>query len=123
MAKLLKGHIAGNTGRIQEAFINRIDLLTWGHFAEDRHHPLTHIAVKRVVRAEDNDSTLTKIALILEQGIAHFDAHRFRLRATGDHAPVVVRNHDKRLSAQIGAEYGFARCVKIVCVSEREHKG
>lgn len=105
---------------IQLTLIQRVDLHRRRHLFQRVHHPAGHVGVQRVVGGEHRDVAATHLLFDFEIRRAHRYAQRLRLGAAGDHAAVVVGQHDHRLPAQIGPKDGLAGGVEAVNVHQSE---
>ena len=74
---------------MQLILIDAIDLDCGHQRLNQRHHPFAHVAVKRIVGRERNDTVLLQLVLDLKIRLAHFDK-RLGVVAASDHTAVVI---------------------------------
>lgn len=99
---------------VHERFVDGVDLNFGRELAQRLRHPPTHVAVQRIVGAEQRHAPLGFWRDLVERH-AHRD-QRFNLVATSDYAAVVVGEDPDRLALQVGAEGSFAADVEVVAV-------
>ena len=86
------------------------------------HHAPRHVAVERVIRAEDGDAMLFQFGPLQVIGIAHFEAERFGFVREGDDAAVIVRQHHDRTAFEARLEHALAGAIEAVAIDESENR-
>ena len=106
-----------NAGHVSKGFIDAVHLDGRDLSFDQAHHPLTHVAVQRVVRRERHDPLLLQLLFDLEIRRAHFDI-RFGVITAGNDATVIVAQHHDRHLCQVRPKHALTACIKAVAVNQ-----
>jgi len=117
------GVIALDASQPQKAFIDAVDFLIRAEAAQDAHHPIAHIGIKRIVAAVGNDPVLFSHFAHLIPRFGHRHAQRFDFIAARHRTTIVIRQHHHRLAFELGLKHALAGNVEIVHIDERNHCG
>lgn len=104
--------------KAEESFVDRIDFKIGGEGAQHLHNPAAHIAIERVIARPHDHAGVLELPAMQVPRRAHGDPERLGLVAARDHAAVVVRQHDNRLTAQLRLKHALAGHIEIVAVDE-----
>ena len=102
----------------EEGFVDRVDFEIGCEVAQHLHHARAHIAIERVIARAHDDARFLELRAVQMPRCAHGDAERLRLVAAGDHAAVVVREHDDGTAAQFGLKHALAGDIEIVAIDQ-----
>ena len=106
----------------KKCFVDGIDLRAGHQRPQGVHHPLRHIPVKHEIGGEDRYAAARGQLPDLKIGHAHPDPEGFGFVRAGDHAAVVVREHDHGTPRERRVEHPFARSVEVVAVGKSVHR-
>ncbi|MNO96528.1 hypothetical protein D3C76_882020 [compost metagenome] len=110
-----------NARQIGEAFINAVDLGVRHHRFDQGHDALAHVAVQRVITTEGHDAVAAQLVLCLKIRLAHLHVG-LRIVRPGDHAAVIVAQHDNRGLGQVRPEYPLAARIERVAIDQRKYR-
>jgi hypothetical protein len=106
--RLVGQPIRRKPGQIQERLVDGIDFHLRGELLQRLHDAAAHVAVERVIARKDGDGVPLGQLADFEIRVAHLEAEGLGLVAAGDHATVIVRQHDDRAGADGGVEHPLA---------------
>ena len=104
------------SGQIQEAFVNAVNLLPRAEIGKDAHDPVGHVGIQRVIAGTGDDAVALGQFLQLEPRRTHFHPQRLDLVGAGHATAVVVGQDHHGPSFQRRVEYSLAGDVEVVAV-------
>jgi hypothetical protein len=108
--------------KVEERLVDAVHLHVRRQFGQRVHYPGREVAVEFVVGGKHPDVVLVHQCFELEVGGSHRDAQRLGFLRAGNHAAVVVAQHDHGLAVEPRVEDPFAGAVKVVAVNQGEHR-
>ena len=108
------------TIKAQKTFVDRVDLNVRTIATQNRHDPITHVAIKRVVRRQANDAVLSYQLLHLEPRCAHLDTQGFYFVLARYSAAVIIGEYDDRSIDQGRIESTFTADVHVIDIHQGE---
>ncbi len=113
--------VGRDVGQVEKRLVDAVFLHLGAEQPQHLHDTPAHVAVKRVIAGEYRDAVPLDLLLDLEIRVAHLEAEGLGLVAAGDHAAVIVGQHDDRAVAQRGVEYPLARRIKVIAIHQGKH--
>jgi len=112
--------VLGHARELSETFVDAVDLGGRHHRFDQRHHPLAHVAIQRVIATECHHTVPTEFFPRLKIRLAHFHEWLGVIGPGNDTTVVVAQHHDRRLR-QIRPKYALTAGVERVAVDQRKY--